>query len=60
MWLAIPTKHGRHIVPKDDLVAHENSSKCICGPKVDSFVDKNGIVAWQYLHESLDRREDRE
>lgn len=45
-----------HILPEGDIVAHEYSEDCVCGP-APSLRDSGG---WLYTHESLDRREDDE
>lgn len=40
-----------HIVPDRDLISHEMSGDCPCGPRVDGLI---------FTHESLDGRERRE
>lgn len=45
----------RHVVPRADLVPHEDSPDCICGPSVE--VVGSGVVV---THHSLDGREERE
>jgi hypothetical protein len=44
-----------HVTPVDDLVEHEQSEDCVCGPTVEMVEG-----GWLVVHESLDRREDRE
>lgn len=46
--------HGKtiHLVPVDDLVAHEIASDCICGPHVEPLGSTDQLVA----HHALDRR----
>ena len=39
-----------HIMPVDDLIEHEESTECQCGPTVDP---ETGVV----LHDAMDRRE---
>ena len=42
-----------HVIPNEDMIAHETSSGCICGP--DPEVVGDGTIL--YLHHSLDGRE---
>lgn len=42
-----------HVIPRGDLVDHETSEDCVCGPD-PKFVDGEGIV---FTHHSLDGRE---
>lgn len=42
----------RHVVPAADLVAHEDSEDCVCGPRVE-FVTGGKVV----VHSALDARE---
>ena len=53
-----------HVVPMDDLIEHENSRLCVCGPtevvapiyvEVGPTVEEGGCVVW--VHHSLDGRE---
>lgn len=46
-----------HIMPTHDLIEHEMTEDCICGPDLE-FVD-NKILGERYLycHHSLDGRE---
>jgi hypothetical protein len=44
-----------HVYPVDDLVAHDLSEECVCGPDVE-FV----IGGKQVIHHSLDGRERKE
>lgn len=41
-----------HVVPIEDLIEHEESEGCVCGPEVES-VDSG----WLVVHHSLDGRE---
>jgi hypothetical protein len=45
-----------HVVPVNDLVEHEDSEDCVCGPDVE-FVEPHG---WLVSHHSLDGREESE
>lgn len=40
-----------------DLVKHETSEDCVCGPTVEPVKDDDGSVGWLYVHHSLDGRE---
>lgn len=42
-----------HVEPVNDLIAHEDSDECPCGPSVE-FVEFGGVVI---AHNSLDGRE---
>jgi len=41
-----------HVLPNDDLVEHDNSEDCVCGP--DAYLEDG---SWVYVHHSLDGRE---
>jgi hypothetical protein len=48
-----------HIAPVDDLIEHDTDtgdSSCVCGPEVVP-VEIEGLIAWAYVHASLDGRE---
>lgn len=47
----------RHVIPLCDLVMHEQSEDCVCGPEVEPVVRPDGSVAWLITHHSLDGRE---
>lgn len=53
-WLVIETDGSPdvHVVPKDDLVAHEASDDCACGPTAQMVGH-----GWLWSHSSLDARE---
>lgn len=53
MW-AVMDGIDVHVMPVDDLIAHENHADCICGPDVEIH-DR-----WLYVHHSLDGREQHE
>lgn len=46
-----------HVMPKDDLVAHEPCGGCVCGPRLEIVRHPSGAVKWAYIHPSLDGRE---
>ena len=57
----------RHVVPADDLVAHDSGSfgACVCGPDARpvmvGLLTESGVsirhVGWVVIHHSLDGRE---
>lgn len=50
-----------HVYPENDLIEHDTDGEdCICGPKTKPVKRDDGSYAWLVVHESLDRREDRE
>lgn len=48
-----------HVMPLDDLVPHETTPLCLCGPTGDIIgpEDTGGRPAMMYTHHSLDGRE---
>lgn len=46
-----------HIVPAGDLVEHEATSECICGPTTDIIIGENGETQWHVTHHALDGRD---
>lgn len=44
-----------HVIPKADYIEHEDSTECICGPRVEESSNQMLVV-----HHSLDGREFRE
>lgn len=49
-----------HVVPINDLVDHEVSDDCVCGPTVEAVFQDDGSNGWVVVHHSLDGRERRE
>lgn len=45
---------------RSDVIEHEISADCICGPTAVPVERPDGSVGWQYVHHSLDGRELRE
>lgn len=41
-----------HVIPIDDLIEHEETEDCVCGPEVE-FVPGGAVIG----HHSLDGRE---
>jgi hypothetical protein len=57
MWIVIGTHPNEmHIVPFDDLIEHEETVDCICGPAVIYLDDGLKTIT----HSSLDGREQNE
>jgi hypothetical protein len=47
-----------HVYPRADWIEHElDGDKCICGPTLESFKSKTGMIRWRVTHHSLDGRE---
>lgn len=40
-----------------DLVEHDSTGDCICGPTAQPVKRDDGSVGWIYIHHSLDGRE---
>jgi hypothetical protein len=52
MWSVVETPSEVHVLPfNDDIVEHELSDECICGPTQELY------VRWLVTHHSLDNRE---
>lgn len=49
-----------HVLPVADLVEHEISDTCICGPSVEAVFRDDGSNGWVVSHNSLDGREQHE
>lgn len=49
-----------HVQPRGDLIAHETSEDCPCGPTAKPVVREDGSTGWLYIHHSLDGREQHE
>jgi hypothetical protein len=45
-----------HTRPVNDLVAHDLSADCVCGPKA-VLVDTDHGDEWMFVHHALDGRE---
>lgn len=46
-----------HVIPLSDLVDHEASDGCVCGPTTEPVKREDGSVGWVHTHHSLDGRE---
>ena len=50
-----------HVLPVRDIVEHDASEGCICGPSLKVYPhDSSHGYVWVYAHHSLDRREVKE
>lgn len=49
-----------HVMPAWDVVGHETSDDCPCGPEQDPVKRSDGSVGWVAIHHSLDGRETNE
>lgn len=49
-----------HVVPVDDLIDHETTDDCPCGPTARPVARDDGGVGWVMVHHSLDGREETE
>lgn len=46
-----------HVVPLADVVSHDDSEDCACGPTSEPVKREDGSVGWVVIHHSLDDRE---
>lgn len=46
-----------HVVPINDLVEHELTDYCSCGPRTKPVPRDDGSIGWIHVHHSLDGRE---
>jgi hypothetical protein len=46
-----------HVIPMDDLIEHELSDDCPCGPQQMIEIRPDGSMGWVTSHPSLDGRE---
>lgn len=57
-WKAVaPDQDHGHVIPLNDLVEHDETEDCICGPLVEPVEREDGSVTWLVTHHSLDGRE---
>lgn len=52
LWRLFGERDEMHVVPVDDLVAHELENDCVCGPYIEFLGGQDFLVA----HEALDGR----
>jgi hypothetical protein len=49
-----------HVRPLADLVEHELTEDCPCGPRPEAVINDDGSMGWLIVHHSLDGREQNE
>jgi hypothetical protein len=52
-WAVADLPNGVHVLPVDDVVDHDLTEDCLCGPLSQLFGDRE----WSVVHHSLDGRE---
>jgi hypothetical protein len=57
IWGVFGDEHHVDLIPLGDLIEHEQSAECACGPRVELHHDAAGADVWMNLHASLDGRE---
>lgn len=57
MWQTTVEPDAVHVVPVDDVIAHDYSDECVCGPAAEPVKRDDGSVGWVVVHHSLDGRE---
>lgn len=50
-------KGDLHTLPIDDLIEHESSENCVCGPTCIPVERDDGSFGYVFQHHSLDGRE---
>lgn len=61
VWAPVPMIDGStHVVPVNDLVEHDLTDSCLCGPASRSVLRDDGSMGWVTVHASLDGREQKE
>jgi hypothetical protein len=46
-----------HVKPVGDLIEHESTEECVCGPATEAVFRDDGSTGWMVVHHSLDGRE---
>ncbi|ANA86344.1 hypothetical protein BH762_gp001 [Gordonia phage OneUp] len=46
-----------HVIPDLDIIEHDQSDDCVCGPAVEPVPLATGGMSWLVTHHSLDGRE---
>lgn len=49
-----------HVLPVGDLIEHEHSDECVCGPSTEPVLRDDGSMGWMVVHNSLDGREEKD
>lgn len=60
MWAVVHGDGAVHVVPCDDVVDHDLTDECVCGPSPELVHSELNPEGWLYTHHSLDGREARE
>lgn len=55
--LSVPPGLSIHVMPSNDLIEHDDSDECVCGPECEPVQREDGTFGWLYSHHSLDGRE---
>ena len=58
-WETATTDGGQHvhILPLADVIAHDETDDCVCGPTTEPVTRTDGSISWVLTHHSLDGRE---
>lgn len=57
-WTADQIETGEvHVRPVNDLIEHDLTDECVCGPTTEPVPRGDGSVGWLITHDSLDGRE---
>lgn len=48
---------AHHVIPVDDLIEHDRTDECLCGPTAEAVFRPDGSAGWLVVHHSLDGRE---
>jgi hypothetical protein len=46
-----------HVKPRNDLIQHDSTEDCPCGPTAKPVKRADGSIGWVFIHPSLDGRE---
>ena len=46
-----------HVMPLADIIRHDDSDDCVCGPLTEAVPREDGAMGWLITHHSLDGRE---
>lgn len=59
IWDVVPASQSDdlHVVPVADLIEHQLTDDCACGPTCEPVPRDDGTIGWVYTHHSLDGRE---
>lgn len=55
--IQVMARRDIHTVPVGDLIEHEETEDCVCGPRCDPVTRPDGSMGFVYIHHSLDGRE---